>query len=267
MNTCICTIIKNEREYLEDWLKYNIGLGITKIYIIEDEGSESHKDITDKYPEVEILDIKYDEEKAKKNFHRVRQSYFQTEMFNYIKSLNIYDWCFIIDIDEYITLTEDISLQDFLSEYSEYSELMLYWKNYGASGHITKPDYSKVNSYREYYTKPCGYSNMDLKYSYFMKKGINLHKISPNYKVNMHYHSMATYIKTDFQKGIHTPCFKRAYLAHYITRSWEEYIWKLLKRGMCCDNHRKIDDFFEMNRDLLPMKDELLKMIDEKVQS
>ena len=49
MKTCICTVIKNEHLYLEDWIKYNISLGIDKIYIVEDIGSESHKDIIDKY--------------------------------------------------------------------------------------------------------------------------------------------------------------------------------------------------------------------------
>ena len=259
MNICICTLIKNEQEYLEDWLKYSLELGVDKIFIIEDIGSESHKSIIEKYSDnVEILNISFNEDEFNDNHFRTKQSYWQMKMFKYVCELNIYDWCFIMDIDEYITITEDLSLKEFLSQYNDYSELILYWKNYGANGHIEKPDYSKVDSYREYYTKECGYSELDKKYSFFMKKAVNLHKIPPTYRVSQHLHSMATYIKTNFQKGIHTPCFERAYLAHYITKSWEEYKWKFLVRGMCCKNHRKLDDFFEMNTDMLQLKDQLI---------
>ena len=159
MKVCICTMIKNEHQYLEDWLKYNINLGIDKIFITEDIGSESHKDITDKYSEVEIFKM----EKPSEDAQTYGQENCQKAMFEYVRALNEFDWCFIIDIDEYITITEDISLKDFLNQYSNYSELILYWKNYGANGHIEKPDYSKVESYREYYTKECDYSCFDKK--------------------------------------------------------------------------------------------------------
>lgn len=254
MKICICTMIKNEHQYLEDWLKYNINLGVDKIFITEDIGSESHKDITDKYSEVEIFKM----EKPSEDAQTYRQSVCIKKMFEYVKSLNKYDWVFVIDIDEYITITENISLKDFLNQYSDYSELILYWKNFGANGHIQKPDYTKVNTYREYYTKECKYSDFDAHYSYFMKKAINMNKIDNNYVVQKHLFSTPNYIKTNFQKGIHTPCFDRAYISHYITKSWEEYKWKILDRGMCYKKHRKIDDFFEMNPDMLLLKEKLL---------
>ena len=48
------------------------------------------------------------------------------------------------------------------------------------------------------------------------------------------------------------------YLKHYITKSFEEYIWKVYIRGMHTRGaHRKMDDFFEINQDMLPMREEL----------
>ena len=86
MNICICTLIKNEQEYLEDWLKYNINLGVDKIFIVEDIGSESHKSIIEKYSDnVEILDIPFDEGEFNDKHFRTRQSYWQVEMFKYIR--------------------------------------------------------------------------------------------------------------------------------------------------------------------------------------
>ena len=49
MNVCIITVIKNEQEYLNEWIRYHLDLGIDHLFIFEDKGSESHKEITDKY--------------------------------------------------------------------------------------------------------------------------------------------------------------------------------------------------------------------------
>lgn len=51
------------------------------------------------------------------------------------------------------------------------------------------------------------------------------------------------------------------YLKHYITKSLEEYLWKLYVRGMhCYDRHRRIDDFFQINPDMKNRKDELIEI-------
>ena len=47
---CICSFIKDEIEYLDEFLKYHIDLGIDHIFLFEDYNSLSHKEITDKYP-------------------------------------------------------------------------------------------------------------------------------------------------------------------------------------------------------------------------
>ena len=258
MKVCIGTVIKNEHEYLEDWLKYNINLGVDKIYIVEDINSKSHKEIIEKYPGiVEIFEIK-DTEKDFSNERTYGQQYCHKKIFEHVKNLGMYDWLFLIDIDEYITITEKKTLKDMLSEYSDYPELILYWKNFGANGHVEKPDYSKVESYREYYTKECDYTNFDKKYTHIMKKGINLNKISDKYRLSLHYHTTGRYTKSNFKQGIHTPCFDRIYLSHYITKSFEEYKWKLLTRGLFSVGYRFVDDFFEMNKDMLPLKEKLL---------
>ena len=47
--SCILTVIKNEHEYLDEWIKYHLDLGINHIFIFEDIDSDSHKEICDKY--------------------------------------------------------------------------------------------------------------------------------------------------------------------------------------------------------------------------
>ena len=49
MNSCILTVIKNEHQYLDEWIKYHLELGINHIFILEDTDSVSHKEICYKY--------------------------------------------------------------------------------------------------------------------------------------------------------------------------------------------------------------------------
>ena len=42
MDVCILTIIKNEQDYIKDFVKYHLNIGIDHIYFLEDYGSESH---------------------------------------------------------------------------------------------------------------------------------------------------------------------------------------------------------------------------------
>jgi len=43
----ICSIIKNEHQYLEEWIDYHLNLGFDGIYLVEDVTSKSHSNITD----------------------------------------------------------------------------------------------------------------------------------------------------------------------------------------------------------------------------
>lgn len=57
MKVGICTIIKDEQDYLEEWIEYHLSLGFTGIYLFEDITSTSHKSICSKYTEVSLSSI------------------------------------------------------------------------------------------------------------------------------------------------------------------------------------------------------------------
>ena len=54
---CILTVIKDEQEYLEEWIKYHLNLGINHIFILEDSNSTSHRYITDKFGNVSLKPV------------------------------------------------------------------------------------------------------------------------------------------------------------------------------------------------------------------
>lgn len=169
----------------------------------------------------------------------------------YIHDLNKYDWVFLTDIDEYITCTE--KFPDILERYKDYDAVSLYWKNFGPSGHIYKPVYDKP--IYEIYTETCGY---ELKRDFILhninKFCVNMRKYNPDVKWHIH-NARANWVKVDFTYKRSEIVFEPLYLRHYITKSVEEYCWKVWVRGMHHQKHRDWQSLFEMCPEI---KDKLL---------
>jgi hypothetical protein len=148
----------------------------------------------------------------------------------------------LIDIDEYITSTEPIS--DVLSRFNDRDAVLVYWKNFGCSGHIYKPKYDKP--IWEIYTQPCGYElYSDFKFYKITKFCVNLNKWSEDKKYWIH-NANVNWVKADGTYKRTEIVYEPLYLRHYITKSVEEYIWKVYCRGMMHPGHRQMKSLWEM---------------------
>ena len=247
MTTCILTIIKNEHEYLDEWIKYHLNLGIDHIFIFEDIDSESHKEITDKYEnKVSLNNIETIlNENSKKRALELKSTKKGSAHILYLKEAllwikenyeNIYNWCFIIDNDEFITIKDTLNIND------DYDAFIIKWECYGANGYINKPNYSEhgvIDTYTEkmkgkligepYQTKVC-FNIQKYKNEYFFNPHI------PNKHICKWYNNDNIYIR------------------HYITKSLEEYLWKKQTRGYIWGCRRNLDFFFNINPDMKDIK-------------
>ena len=267
MKICIHTIILNELdEYLKVWLDYHTKM-VDHIFIFEDIGSKSHKHITDKYENVtlmNVLDLYEEKDKQKiietKNNGEVLQGYFVMRGIEKIKSQNIYEWCFAIDIDEFITLQEPYkAIPDVLSEFQDYDGIIVQWQNFGANGRVYKPNYDG-RDYREFYTEKSPFNKLDRKLKITTKVVWNLRKVRRHNLGGVHC-MHGNWVNTKKKKDREEIVYDKMYLAHYVTKSWEEYIWKIYKRGMHCGNkHRSDRDFFEINPSMEEIYDELQRI-------
>lgn len=257
MSSCIFTVIKNEHNYIKDFIDYHLLLGIDHIFIFEDIGSITHKEIIDNYPKdkitlncVNIL-----------NLEIFNQSEYIKSGLLWIRDNFDYDWCFSIDCDEFITVTDEFP--KLLNDYIKHDAIMLQWKNYGASGYIYKPKYDKP--IWEIYTKECGYTYQDKKFCNYTKLCFNMKRLQERFITGNHT-ALCNFVRPDFTWKRNIPVYDRIYLRHYITKSFEEYVWKLKIRGMMCKTHRDYSDFFEMNEDMIDRKNELIKLADNIIK-
>lgn len=271
MSSCIFTVIKNEHEYLDEWIKYHLDLGIDHIFIAEDYGSETHKTIAHKYPIkkvtlLSVLDLyKTEEQKQriiyeKTHLFKLQNAYFRNGL-KYVKNNYDYDWCFIIDNDEYITFEKkDESIQNIMSKYNEYDAVVLQWENYGANGHVYKPNYKEKNIIDTYTTKVGYQLSDDDKWYQKVKTVYNMNVYDDTFMSDRLPKYESKWCKTNFSQDKEKLIYDNIYIRHYITKSWEEYIWKIYIRGMFNPKHRNIDSFFEMNNDMINKKEELIKI-------
>ena len=252
MNICILTLIKNEHDYLNDFLEYHTKLGID-VFLFEDINSISHSNITAKHNNVFLYSLTelYTNDEIpqliqNRNNHVPPQTDFINRGLKFIHNMHKYDWCFLIDIDEYITCND--SLPNILQNYNNFDAVICYWKNFGSSGHIYKPIYDKP--IYQIYTTPCGYEkHTDEKFHNLMKFCVNLNKYKPTMKFKIH-NALVNWVKVDFTYKRCDIVFEPLYLRHYITKSFEEYCYKVYVRGMLHPSHRNIKSYFEMNPDM-----------------
>ena len=264
---CIHTVIYNELdEYLKVWLDYHTKM-VDHIFIFEDIGSKSHKHITDNYENVTLLNVLelYDEKLRPKIIElkekgETLQGYYIMRGILRIQSLDIYEWCFAIDIDEFITLQEPYdAISSVLSEFQDYDGIIVQWQNFGANGHVYKPNYNG-RDYREFYTEKSPFNSFDKKFHITTKVVYNLRKIKRSNICGVHVMN-GNWVNTRKKKDREEIVYDKIYLAHYVTKSWEEYVWKLYKRGMHCKNrHRSDRDFFQINPSMKDRYDELQKI-------
>lgn len=253
-HTCsICTIIKDEVQYLDEWINYNLNkVGAEHIYIYEDLESESHKEITDKYKDKVTLfyikDIMHDIDCEQK----------QITTFNYFlkKYKDKLDFVAFIDIDEFIDFDEDYSMEKLMNDFENYKGVYLYWKTYGANQQIYN---DKTKGVLERFTT-LGDTLID-DTCFDLKTVLNTKKEGAQMKTH---HEVCDGVNTEFSYDLREKSYKKAWINHYFTKSWEEWVYRFAKRGDIVSGHRKLEQFFETNKDMEHLKNKLVKEAIEK---
>lgn len=142
--TAICAILKNEHQYLDEWINHHLNVGFNEIYLYEDFGSKSHDIIADKYSNVHLISLStiFDEIKY---LHNNKQTALYIYFYQNYK--NVFDYTAFIDIDEFIMFEDGYGLQSLLNEYQNYNGIYLFWKMYNANGIIDNPKSNLVSTY------------------------------------------------------------------------------------------------------------------------
>lgn len=242
MKIGICAIIKDEHLYLKEWLEHHLSCGFTHIYVFEDYGSKSHGDITNCYENVTLKSLK-DVGIKDGRWNDGKSSRKQFELYEWaLNNLkDELDWCAFIDVDEFFNFEGGWNLQRLCEENNDKEGLYLYWRIKTCSGNIYYDDRPVTERFKE--DGECLKMDKAWTLKSFVNLNINKEPFHTIHEVKGLYNTMG-------MKSKYVICRRKAWLDHYFTKSFEEWSQRFLERGDIVWGHRKISEFFEINKNV-----------------
>lgn len=227
------TIVRDENDYLAEWIRYHIEeMGFDHFYIYDNESSVP----VEKF--LQSIDFKYLDKLTIIDWKTSNQS--QEDSHNdFLENFrNETRWFIGMDPDEYITLKNSgQTLIDFLKAHLNCATIKCLWKHYNANGHETKTDEPDMVRFTQE-TDWEDWKHGGKKFAQSNRIGgfYSYVPVPKEYTINLDYENEE--VQDFFQ------------LNHYYTRSYEEWVQKI-KRGSSNPNfRRKYSDFFELNPDM-----------------
>jgi hypothetical protein len=147
---CIAAIVRDEADYIAEWIEYHLYVGIQKFYIYDNGSEDNTKDILMPYMERGIVEYhywpgkkrEYYKYKTEKEKRRVQKKWHKKQHSAYFDAINRSKystfWLAIIDLDEFIVPVSTRTIPEFLYDFEDEAGIEVFWLLYGNSGHIKK---------------------------------------------------------------------------------------------------------------------------------
>lgn len=118
MKIALVCIAKNEDNYIEEWIEYNLKLGFDHIFIYANDWNFK----TDN-KKVSVFNISGPSSQCKAyNDFKKNKSYG-------------YSWAAFFDVDEFLVLNRHTNIKDFLSDYEDCNAIGVNWAMFGNNDH------------------------------------------------------------------------------------------------------------------------------------
>lgn len=213
--TCI---IKNEAEYMPEWLEYHLLVGFEKFYVYDNESTDNIKQILQPYIDSGVVEYTYWPGTAMQMpaYHDCVE-----------KHKNDTFWLAVIDIDEFV-VADCKNVATSLHDFEDSAAVVLQWLVYGDSGVVNKEPGLVIERFKSH-------NNLD-DTSEMCKSIINprkvevktLHLPCPMVGFNAANSIGETIIPLSNAK-IQNGTYKNIHINHYIFKSMEEFLIKKTK--------------------------------------
>ena len=228
----ICLIVRDDHEYIEEWIDYHRMLGIEHFYITDNLSSPPLEKTLRKYIEEGVVTYQYDT--------RVKP---QIKVYN--ECMEMYGdenkWIAFIDSDEFLVLKKHRNISDFMNNYEEYGALSVCWYLFGSNGHIKKQK-SIINSYTKRSWRSDAYKTI----------------VQPKTVIKYSIHNVEKhkegYYTVDEQKCrvsgalVKNESTEYIQLNHYVLRSLEDFEEKRKRGGGTNPNGKNMSYFDTVNK-------------------
>lgn len=228
----LCSIGRMENSYIREWVEYNKNLGFTNIVLYDNnyDGEEIFEDVIGDYIESGYVILK--------NYRNRKVC--QLDAYNecYLEYNKDYDWIAFFDCDEFLVLQKKDTICEYLSSiyFNKYDMIHVNWMCYGDDDKIRYEEKPVMERFKN----PIPY---DTKVAYPIPENYHIKSIirgglKKDVKFTITPHTPNGISKCCNSRGLacrgDSPFekynFQEAYLAHFSTKTVEEYC-KKMKRG------------------------------------
>lgn len=132
MKVALVCVAKNEDNYIDEWVRYYVKLGVDTIFMYQNDWR------TD-YEHPNLIKLTLDGSGQQLNSYndwlRNRKGGF--------------DWVAFFDMDEFLVLKKHNTIQEFVSDYQNQNGIGINWYLFGNNGHenVTNGDYSQIKRF------------------------------------------------------------------------------------------------------------------------
>lgn len=256
MRVVLCCLAKNEELYINDFVKWYLGIKVDKIYIYDNndikKGNSLEKAISPNLlRKCEIINVRGQSDKC-------FQQKIYTDFYNKYK--DTFDWCLFVDIDEYLMGIKDIKSYFSILPFHRFNQVRIKWKLFGDDGLIerdmTKPVYSvfkkelKTSLHRNLDKQ----GNLEKQGKCIVRGGLKHIKFNSVHFAN---YTNGHLLESCLPNGnmccskvaINEPYNCGIYLHHYMTKTLSEFINQKLNRNDAVYNTSiKLDYFWRINK-------------------
>lgn len=132
----ICTIFRDEADYLTEWIEFHRMLGVGHFYLYNNMSADNYWNILAPYVHagvVELFDVPFDSYGY--NDGAKTHNFVQVTCYNHAMDLarGKNKWLAVIDADEFVCPVVDENISKALSRYDDATGLAVYWQIYGPS--------------------------------------------------------------------------------------------------------------------------------------
>jgi hypothetical protein len=208
LGVAIVAIVKNEADYLEEWLAFHLALGVDHFFIYDNSSTDGSAELLERYINHGLVT-------------RIDWPIGGGQLPAYIHALRMFgsavEWLAYYDPDEFLVPLLDDDIPSFLARYPDAADIRVPRVEFGYSGHRTKPQGLSIDSY----THTANVLELDPKLPPRVKSIVRPRAVSA---VDIHLAFPADVPAAGQPtKTYETEVRGVAQLSHYYTRSWQEF--------------------------------------------
>ena len=133
----ICTIFRDEARYLDEWIKFHLGVGVQHFYLCSHNSEDEYLKVLQPYIDrglVDLTELKDNPNNGSDSFINSTQCVYYSESIERLKGIS--KWVAIIDSDEFLFPSKGHgTLLDVLKEFenNSYGAVAVNWQMFGTS--------------------------------------------------------------------------------------------------------------------------------------